>query len=440
MTAAQRLLHRWFVEFNPLYLVSATFVLGGCFVLSQGIANGESLWATLGITAVSEAYALSLIGGAALLVRIDRRRPAVLLALLALLYLWDLTLSTETSAYLGGAGWWVAAGWLALFGIKLVALAWAMRVRLARRVVVAGLLAAGLLAMGPRVVGELGARRAGELLAVAAFALGALYRRSGGIESTAELTAWGVTVLGRVTRAAWWLSGALLGVHVLFWSSSHAIALAAVVPVFALIRMQSVRSEARAWTIALGTLAATALVLPYVFAVTALLTGAALVLRALSWTFKDEAAGSSPSAEAAQSPYRWAEAASAGVPTHAVPVAARVGEEERLRAFTGAVFSAYLAAWTWSWSGGAWPAHTLVLDGLVTAAALLSAWRLRARFPLVPLGATYAHLAAQVVPPPRTAVQWGVTAVVLGFGLLFGSLAITYRMRASTPPSRAVSR
>jgi hypothetical protein len=36
--AWRRLMHRWFVEYNPLYLVSAMLVLGGIWLLSREAA------------------------------------------------------------------------------------------------------------------------------------------------------------------------------------------------------------------------------------------------------------------------------------------------------------------------------------------------------------------------------------------------------------------
>ena len=39
----RRLLHRWLVEYNPLYLLSAALVLAGTFLCSRGLADGEQL-------------------------------------------------------------------------------------------------------------------------------------------------------------------------------------------------------------------------------------------------------------------------------------------------------------------------------------------------------------------------------------------------------------
>lgn len=431
----ERLAHRWFVEFNPLYLVSAALVLSGCFLLSRGIASGESLWATLGITAVSEVYALSLAGGAALLMRIERRRPAVMLALLFLLYLWDVTLHTETTAYLGAAGARAAAVWLAVFAVKIRLAAWAMRVRFSRRAIAAAMLGAAGLVIGPRVVGDLGARGAGLAIASWAFALCALYERSGAIESLEELGPWARTVLERTTRAAWGLSAALLGAHVLFWATSHDVGLRYGVFVASLALVRCVRRETSTWAVVVGSLVGAAILIPSSLAVTAVIAGAALVLRVVSPGRHGEAEATPPHRDVPKEPYRWAgEAEEAPAPVVRVP--AVMAYAERVRALTGAATCAYLAAWTCGWHGGAWPVHVIALDALMTVACALAVRKWRVKAPVVPTAAFYVHLATQVVPGPRTAVQWGLTAVVLGFALLGGSLGVTYRMAGKAKTAR----
>ena len=70
------------------------------------------------------------IGSAAFLMRVELRRPAVMLALLVAVYQCDPTLHTETCAYLGWLGVLAGAVWLASFVAKVSALASAMRVRI----------------------------------------------------------------------------------------------------------------------------------------------------------------------------------------------------------------------------------------------------------------------------------------------------------------------
>jgi hypothetical protein len=102
-----------------------------------------------------------------------------------------------------------------------------------------------------------------------------------------------------------------------------------------------------------------------------------------------------------------------------------------VRLAAGSIFSLYLAAWTLDWSGGPWPAHALALDLALGVVVIVGAWRARARYALAPLGATYLHALFQagLVPAPRSLVEWGGAAVALGFAILVGSLAASYRLR-----------
>lgn len=388
----RRLFYRWFVEYNPLYLISAALVLGGCLLCSSGMVGEDSLSGTVGIALVAELYAVSLVGGAALLTRIGMKRPAVMLALIFVLFQWDMTLHTETCAYLGAAGGWATAAWVAIFAGKVYALGWALRVRFARHVMAAAIVAALGLAIVPRLLPVVDARSAGALLAVWLYALGALYRE-GGITSVLELNSWGRTVLRRATHAAWILSGLLVSVHVFFWWRDHDIAVSSVLPLLALLVVRRVRSEGRAWVIVLSTLVVVAATTPGAFSVTALLVTAALCLRAFSQAY---------------------------------------GPAERARAVAGGLFAFYLSAWTLRWSGGPWPIHELALDGTLTTMVLVTVWRVRAWSALASLAVTYLHFVVQarLVPPPRSHLEWGATAVALGFVLLAGSLAASYRLRA----------
>src|SRR5580704_8246864 len=134
----RRLLHRWLIEYNPLYLLSAALVLTGTFLCSRGLARDDRVYGPLGVALIAELYAACLIGGAALLMRIGHRRPAVMLALLTILYQWDLTLHTERTPYFGA---WAAAAWVVVFAAKLYGLAWAMKLRLSRGASAAAILA-----------------------------------------------------------------------------------------------------------------------------------------------------------------------------------------------------------------------------------------------------------------------------------------------------------
>ena len=424
-TGVHPLVHRWFVQFNPFYLLSAALVFYGSSLLTADLANQGSLAWTVLSALVSQVYAFALLGGAALLVRIDRRRPAVMLALLFLLYQWDLTLHTETSAYLGGAGFLSVMVWLLVFVEKLLAIGWALRIRFAPRFFAAAVLGAVGLAFGPRLIPELGSVASGMMVGAWIFALGALGPFSEGITSLVELDPWGRTVLRRATRAAWIASGVLLGIHVFyFWAKNHEITLSAALPAFPLLYVRKVRSEAVAWGYVLGVLAFVALGAPGLLWGTALLTAAALVLRALSPTFRAEEVRR-PGAFVPQPPYRASRSPESPPPEATVSLAPSVGRGERMRAYAGAVFAVYLGVWAAGWEGGTWPEHIALLDVALTAAVLFAVWRFRLYSPLVPLAACYANL----VPAPESTVAWGASTIGLGFALLAGSLAVTYRFR-----------
>lgn len=433
----RRLLHRWLVEYNPLYLLSATLVLGGMILTSRGLAREGSLYGLIGVAAIAELYALALIGGAALLTRIGQRRPAVMLALLTVLYQCDVTLHTEACPNLGTAGACAAAGWLALFVVKLHALAWAMKIRLARSAVATAAVAGAGLALLPYVIGRLEPRHATAVVAVWLAALAAL-PRSDAVTSLTALDAWGQTVLRRAVRATWLLTGLLFGLHVVFWSTEHALDLRALACVALVAATRWTRSEVRTWAVVAATTLLAAAVAPASLSAVALAVAITLAVRAREARRSyDEVRATRPGA--AVPPYRafTGDGAPAPVATAWERVAVD-GRPASLRLLTGAVFSLYLAIWTLRWSGGAWPAHVIPLDVLVTVLVALGVWRLRARVALAPLAVAWGHFVVQarLVPAPRSSIEWGGASVALGFVLLVASLAASYRLRAprATPP------
>jgi len=425
----QRLLHRWLVEYNPLYLLSATLVLGGMILCSRGLAHDGSSFAHLGIPAIAELYSGLLIGGAALLTRLGQRRPAVMLALITALYQCDLTLHTEACALLGGAGVVAALVWLVVFVGKLYALAWAVRLDLTRSAVATVTLGAAGLAILPHALAALDERGATALVMGWLFALVTLGREtSRSVVSRVPLDAWGVTVLRRSLRAVWLLWSLLIVLHVGFWSLHAPVRLVAFVPVALLLAAGRMRTEARVWGAVLGALAFVGLQVPELFSLTALLAAAALGVRAL------RAPRVTVVLEAGRtdSPYRVAEDARphADVTTTATaPVAWDPGATSRL--LTGSLFAVYLAVWTFGWTGGAWPAHLLALDLALTAAVVVIAVKPRIRSGLAPLVVSYAHFAVQtgLVAAPHSIVQWGASAVGVGFALLVASLVASYCLR-----------
>jgi hypothetical protein len=432
----QRLLHCWFVQYNPIYLVSATLVLGGMIATSRGLAHEGSLYGPLGVALIAELYACALIGGAALLTRIGQRRPAVMLALITVLYQSDLTLHTETCALLGGVGVIAGVAWLAIFAAKLHALAWAVRVRLAPRAVATALLGALGLVLLPHVLSRLDARAAGAVLAVFVYALGSL--APGGASEAATslvpLDAWAAKVLARSVRATWSVWGVLLALHALFWSTQHPLFLGAVVPAFALLALRRVRREAHVWVALASSFVVVLVVAPSATSACAFAAAVALAQRAFSRsaTLASLHERSAPTMRE-QSPYRNDEPAP---PVMHLDVAARA------RLLAGALFGLYASIWTLGWSGGALPPHLVALDAALVVAVAALVWRLRARLALAPLAAIGVHavFASGLVPPPRSLLEWGAASVVLGFLLLVISLVTSYRLRHLQAPAEHAAR
>jgi hypothetical protein len=123
------------------------------------------------------------------------------------------------------------------------------------------------------------------------------------------------------------------------------------------------------------------------------------------------------------SPYR------AATTEQAPPQSEVVGpldEAARLRFLTGAAFCLYLSIWTIGWTRGSWPAHILGVDLGMATVVLLAVWKLRARLALLPATIAGGHfvLGANLIPAPTSLVEWGASAVALGFVLLVVAIAI----------------
>jgi hypothetical protein len=426
----RRLAHRWFVEYNPCYLLSAGLVLAGTTLLSRGLAGGARPFGRLGVTALAELYAIALVGGAALLMRIGQRRSAVMLAALAIAYQGDLTLHTDTAPALGATGAVAAGAWCALFAAKLSWLARAVRIRLSRAAVAA--LAAGALGLTalPFCLESLGRRGAGGLVSLWLFALIAL-RGAAAVSSREPLDAWGRTVLRRATRLAWATLGALAAFHVLFWSAQGRFDLVTVAPVAGLVAAHRATTERRAWAAVVATAAGVAWAAPAALAATLLVAAVACALRGAG-ALRPRRDGDRPFV--ADGPYRTGGEGDAG------GAGARgVGAERRW--LLGAAVLAHLSAWAAGWTGGAWPAHVAPLDLALTAGLAAAAWRWRTRGAFAPAAALWGHFVWQagLVPRPHSIQHWGGVTVGVGFALLGASLATSYRLRprlAETPPTR----
>jgi hypothetical protein len=425
------LLHRWLIEYNPLYLLSAALVLTGVILLSEGIAHRPTLLGKLGVAGIAEIYSWLLIAGAAALTRAGLRRPAVMLALLAVLYQGDLTLHTETCTYLGAAGGCAAVVWLVSFIAKLRVIAWAVRVRLSASAVGVPTLGAFGLALLPQWFHHVDVHVMTWLAAVWGFAVfGAGLWTARRVQSEAYLDDWGTTVLRRSLWASWGIWAGLLLIHVAFWASEGRIMLLPLVPVAGLLATRWIKHELPVWLTVAASLGVAALLAPWFLWIASMLAGATLLIRTRRYVRKvaPTSAERTPS-----SPYRTpapeAEPRSCPLPRRVQFVAAP--KQETLRLYYGALFALYLALATAPWTLGTWAGHSIALDVALTAATVVFVWRWRAVSAVLGPIAVWVHLAGRsgLVSAPETRAEWGVTAVVLGVVLLVGSVGATLALR-----------
>jgi hypothetical protein len=427
-----RLLFRWFVQYNPMYFASALLVLVGIFLVSKGINQVDDRPSEMVLAAITQLYELLLIGGAALLYRVaGQRRPAVILALLEVLYICDITLQTEVSAFPGVTGLVPSTIWLAMFALKLRALAWALNLRLSRSAFALPLLGALGVAVVPHLLQHrvLSEGAATTLLAWYAFGLvAAAYALEPSIESRDELDDWGTTVLGRATKATWMVWASFMLVHLLCWSHAHELSIAPfLITGGLLVTTLRARSEPWLWAGTATALVAAGWIEPASLSATALM--ATVVLGIKGWRGMGLPASRHSDASMANHPYRTSALDPEELeqlPDGSTPLTMR-------RPYVGAMVCLYLSIWTLGWQGSAFqlPDHLLWLDLLAMTMLGAVVWRWRMTSALISALAIAAHFGVerQVVTEPRGALQWGMLLLAAGFALLLGGLALNWKHR-----------
>ena len=298
-------LYYWFVRYNPFYFFSALCVLLGMHLVTSELPD----WYTgqLIVMMVMHLYEFCLIACALLLFRTARkRRPAVILGLAAMFFLFDPSLRTEGVTALGSVGLGLAMLWMVLVVAKIAALGYAFRLSFPTRFWITPVLSAFAIAAMPYL---LDARfvEPRVLLTIAAWAgaiqlaVFVLYKPA--IQCDEELDDWGETVRRRALRAAPIVWAGFYGYHLMAWMGIQnlPISMHVVIPYLALV-MLLCRQEGPAWI-------------------------SALVV--LGWGLMDPSALSS-SALGAGAGLAW------------------VGRRHHLpRLYLGVVLCAYLSVWTW---------------------------------------------------------------------------------------------
>lgn len=195
---------RWFVQYNPLFTASALCVLAGVFLAVRSVASSSQ--AVLVAGSVLELYQWLLIGTAALLYRrLLERRPAVILGVIALVFLVDPTLELSALSARDDAFFFVVV-FVGCFAAKLNALAWAFRLRLSPTARLLPVFVAALVALvqAQRTSSDMDVEFAGLVVAIGAFVVAASTSTLT-LTSTKPLSPAGELVLARVVPAAGWI-------------------------------------------------------------------------------------------------------------------------------------------------------------------------------------------------------------------------------------------
>src|SRR5690348_13666898 len=101
----EELLDYWFVKYNPFYFFSALCILSGVFLVSRELQPDQITTGKFLLAATVQVYEFFLIFACALLFRgLNQHRPAVILGLLEVLFLFDCTCETEALISLGQTG------------------------------------------------------------------------------------------------------------------------------------------------------------------------------------------------------------------------------------------------------------------------------------------------------------------------------------------------
>lgn len=269
-----RLLHRWFVQYNPLYFASALSVLLGVFLLTRDPPEWTS--GQLVLAVVIQLYELGLIAGAAFLFNLPgQRRPAVILGLVAIAFLFDVTFRTEALASVGGGMVVPAVVWAMLLATKLALIARALRVRIPALQGALWTLAGVVVALGPQLLGEAIVDRRFLLIAACWIGLAlpvASFGTRPGVHAQVALDDWGRTVLERIVHVAPVLWTALYWTHVAAWCGIYELrpTPACFAPLVVLVPFLW-RRELATWTASAAALALASTRLEYLETVAVLL-------------------------------------------------------------------------------------------------------------------------------------------------------------------------
>jgi hypothetical protein len=391
----------WFKRYNPFYFFSALCIFSGVFLLSQGLDEIGWRGGEFVLFGIVQAYEILLIAGAWLLFRVARmKRPAVILGLMEVVFLFDLTLRTESLAAVGGAGIVFSAAWVVLAALKIAALLDVFRLRIRPALLLPPVAAIAAVAFTPHLLSAFVFEQ-GEihLLATGFFTLlaGAISLLRPRLESTVKLTPWERTVLHRTGRAVWAIWGGFYLVHLASWMVQFD--LDPVLPLLGVLMPVPLffagwKHEGWAWAAGVAGMALM-LVDPWTVAPACILYG--LILAAWAWRRKQE------------------------------------------RLFAASLACFYGAAWTCGWKAGPPPEPELICTIVASGLLMIFAfWRRRLSAGFL-AAALWIPFAGFLVPESKA--ELGILLLASGFIALVVGVSLNWNKRlldeAPAPKGRA---
>jgi hypothetical protein len=384
------LIYHWFVRYNPLYFVSAACFIFGVLLVSRGIQNINWIDGQILLTGVIELYQFGLLAGAFILFRIfNQRRPAVILAVMNIVFLFDCTYQTEHISSVQLIGEISTVIWVLLIALKITALIWIFRVKVPVIGMILPVLGAFGISAGPYLLYYTYIDAAlihlvmtwyGVILAVVYFWFHPT------ATCTKKLDQRCSTVLARITNAAWMIWAGFYLFHLISWIRFFDInvSLANMAPVFIILPFITDREEL-AWFGSLTSILLS-LVNPPLFSINAFLVGLIFCAKAC----KD------------------------GHP----------------RLYMGGILSFHFALTAAMWSGGPFPDSSLMM---ILFSALL----------LVAVGLVYRLISAFMIASiwvlifwhprgPRDILEWGGLFIGIGFLSLVTGVILNWKFRTTT--------
>ena len=382
------IVYRWFVRYNPLYFFSALCVLVGIYLVSQGLNVMEWTQGQLFLTRVVQIYEILLIAGAALLFRGAKQyRPAVILGIMEVVFLFDSTFRTEVATTLEQSGRLVAIVWAIMVVLKLIALAWAFRLKLSMTAFVTPVLAVIGIVGIPQLLGDNYAIRDTIHLIATWCGIGLavfIYWKRPTILCKLSLDEWGQTVLRRASKAIWLIWVGFYFLHLLVWLNMFEIPVT-LLHLISLLLFVPLLSK-HEWWIWAGSVNVLAIAL---FNPPAVSLTASVVAVVLGW---------------------------------------KAWHTQQRRLYVGSVLAFYIAGWTFGWQQWPLPELNIWLSLGTAAVLILMAWRLNLSVALLPLIAGL----YPVVKGLRSLSEfgWGILLLAIGFIALIVGVAINWSQRS----------